>query len=1284
MPMPTKSQQLAWSTQQLFSNNYLITRLPRRSDWDNSSEAVDLFQKVRAIFAQAGPLLDSANESQIQKRVIDPVLELINPDYLTGEPLKTGVIPDYVFFPERAALQRKDLSKLIAVADAKEPGTDFDKATRERSPTRQVYDYLIDSQVSWGFVSDGARWRLLNKDSPTDRFFEVDLRRIVDAGDEEGWLYFFNLFRREAFIQREGVSFLDSIRQQSISFAQEVGDELKGRVFRALEELSRGFVSWPENGLDPRNSQVLDQLRENCFILLYRLLFIFHAEARDLLPLKNSDYLDLSLQRLRERTAGASRNGSNFSTSSRQLWTGLRDLFRLIDRGNPRLGVTPYNGGLFSPQGSSTFLHPTALDHWDISDSYLARAIDLMGTVDSIEGSGETVFIDYSGLEIRHLGSIYEGLLEYRLGYAASDHIAVREGERDVWVPADKVPTGASVVPGSGVKAGGLFLETEKHERKASGSYYTPEPVVKYIVRSTLAPLIAQRILESKGEGRPPEDAILSIKVCDPAMGSGHFLVEAVEVLSDALLRAAEENLGPGVIRPENLSLEWAKREVVRHCIYGVDLNPLAVELAKVSLWLATVSKEKPLSFLDHRLKCGNSLVGTTLLDMAWLPGERPVGVETPVTQPQSLVKELIRFLDEIESGLEDTVEDVKKKERAYGALSTSNAYTRFKRLGDIHTGLSFIDFDAASITAQYMEIANEVVYGDAAKWARKTSHNWVREAERESRAHGAFHWQLEFADVMVNPARGPRSGFDAIIGNPPYVRVETANKPERRYLMESRSFRCLVGRFDLSLPFLEKGLKLSRPEGRFGMIVTSPILTTDYGEKIRKWLLSDLTLDSVVDFGELDVFPGVGVRTCILVIENTPPGPGHQVQVSSPESVSALGSQERPLPQEVFRQSMGATIRVGLTEENLALKRRIDALSIPLGQLCYCITGVVAHDPKTHESKDRLISSAPKNEWYRPYIEAKEWDGRYGWVAPTRFIEYRPDVPGHMHRPKFPELFSSPKIFIQGISGSRLIATLDRQGVIANHSMLCCLKAEDILHVAGRRNLSERETEALRPDARYDLRYLLGLLCSRLMGFYYAAFLQSTTGISPDTVGVLPILRVDFDLASEKVTTSTVNTLTSLENDPEKQALEFDSVPSAERGKVAHDYICDAVSRLIENNRIIQAERRGFLGWLKQELGTDPLSLSGRTELRTYDSLSFDRLLGVLKKNRSRLTIDPSSRAFQERLQVEFSKSLERIRPRRAVNEAADSSIDRLIYQLYGLSEEDTSMVQGVPVARR
>ena len=111
-------------------------------------------------------------------------------------------------------------------------------------------------------------------------------------------------------------------------------------------------------------------------------------------------------------------------------------------------------------------------------------------------------------------------------------------------------------------------------------------------------------------------------------------------------------------------------------------------------------------------------------------------------------------------------------------------------------------------------------------------------------------------------------------------------------------------------------------------MIVTSPILTTDYGEKIRKWLLSDLTLDSVVDFGELDVFPGVGVRTCILVIENTPPGPGHQVQVSSPESVSALGSQERPLPQEVFRQSMGATIRVGLTEENLALKRRIDKLS--------------------------------------------------------------------------------------------------------------------------------------------------------------------------------------------------------------------------------------------------------------------------------------------------------------------------------------------------------------------
>ena len=438
------------------------------------------------------------------------------------------------------------------------------------------------------------------------------------------------------------------------------------------------------------------------------------------------------------------------------------------------------------------------------------------------------------------------------------------------------------------------------------------------------------------------------------------------------------------------------------------------------------------------------------------------------------------------------------------------------------------------------------------------------------------------------------------------------------------------------------------------------------------------MVLESVADFGDFAVFPGVGVRTCILEILKNPPAPDQAVRVSAPPSPAQLGESELTMLQEIFRSSQGATIRVGLTSDQLALKAWIDKRSIPLGQLCYCITGVVAHDSKTHESKDRLISPVAKNQWYRPYIEAKEWEGRYGWLSPTRFIEYRPDVPGHMHRPKFPELFSSPKIFIQGISGPTLIATLDRQGVIANHSMLCCVKAEDILHLGNRLNLREEERTALHPDPRYDIRFILGLVCSRLMGFYYSRFLQSTAGVPPDIVGLLPIPKIDFDQAAGDALPPIVEALSASEGDPVEQMTTLGSVPTAQQSRVAHDYICSTVSRIIENNRIVQLERQGFLEWLGVETGFDPREMKGRSELRAYESLSSDALLSILKRNRTRLKVDPSNRSFQERLRAEHAASIDKIRPLKARNDESDRSIDRVVYRLFSLSTEDIGLIEG------
>ena len=202
--------------------------------------------------------------------------------------------------------------------------------------------------------------------------------------------------------------------------------------------------------------------------------------------------------------------------------------------------------------------------------------------------------------------------------------VAVKEKGKEVWLPAGE--TGKSKKFSDRVEAGGLYLVTDKGERKATGSFYTPEYIVKHLVKNTLAPLIDPMMEEAIWSDDLRKDLLkklLSLKVLDPAMGSGHFLVEATDYIAREIIHAKE------IARHEDLESEdiaendihWARREVVRNCIYGVDLNPMAVELAKLSLWLTTVASNKPLSFLDHHLRCGNSLIGAELDKLATLPG---------------------------------------------------------------------------------------------------------------------------------------------------------------------------------------------------------------------------------------------------------------------------------------------------------------------------------------------------------------------------------------------------------------------------------------------------------------------------------------------------------------------------------------------------------------------------------------------------------------------------------------------------------------------------------------
>ena len=372
----------------------------------------------------------------------------------------------------------------------------------------------------------------------------------------------------------------------------------------------------------------LTAVRHAALIFLYRLLFILYAEDRGLLPVNDRRYDDYGLRkRVRDDVATRMQIGDTFSSAATNYYDRLNTLFRLIDLGDPSIGLPPYNGGLFS-RDSAPLLESVRLP-----DSVIADIIyDLSHTRSVRKGDSVRSFVNYRDMSVQQLGSIYERLLEQE---------PVRGDD------------------------GKIGMRPNPYARKDSGSFYTPQELVDLIVEKTLAPLVEERLTafetrakELKSDRRPkperrkelealdPAVAALDLKILDPAMGSGHFLVTAVDFLSDDIAHMVEyvpavpEWLDDGcgsayvsplveriaAIREEILQRaresDWAidklqltdqaiiRRMVLKRCIYGVDKNPLAVELAKVSLWLHSFTVGAPLSFLDHHLRCGDSLLG--------------------------------------------------------------------------------------------------------------------------------------------------------------------------------------------------------------------------------------------------------------------------------------------------------------------------------------------------------------------------------------------------------------------------------------------------------------------------------------------------------------------------------------------------------------------------------------------------------------------------------------------------------------------------------------------------
>ena len=539
-------------------------------------------------------------------------------------------------------------------------------------------------------------------------------------------------------------------------------------------------------------------LLNESLIVIYRILFLLFAEARGLVPRWHPVYAESYT--IESVASGDVRDG---------LWETLQAVARLAHRGcrAGTLRVPPFNGRLFSP-ADAPLADTLPLDDRVVSDALMALT--------STSGKAGRERISYADLGVEQLGGVYEHLLDFDVASAP-------------------------------VRARPVLVATGR--RKATGSFYTPRSLTEFLVRRTLAPLV---------QDQTPE-AILTVRVLDPAMGSGAFLVAACRYLADAYEHALirEGSVTAGDLDAQDRA--QFRRSIAQRCLFGVDVNPMAVQLGRLSLWLATLASDKPLSFLDHHLRTGNSLVGASMEDVMRhrTPGRSTAARrDLPLFDYDDLQHSLGSAIDarlELSAIADDTVQQVRAKEHTLESLNRSGGpLERWKRAANLWCAAWYSRHGSGPDRATFGELVHRVLRGSGSLPAH-VAEALLSQAEAIAGEQRFFHWHLEFPEVFFD-TRGnplPNGGFDAIVGNPPWDMLRhdgaAAGTTELlAFISGSGQFR-LQGRGHSNLYqlFAERGLSLLKPGGRAGMILPAGFGTDQAGGLLRQYFFDRTVVDT-------------------------------------------------------------------------------------------------------------------------------------------------------------------------------------------------------------------------------------------------------------------------------------------------------------------------------------------------------------------------------------------------------------------------------------------------------
>ena len=763
------------------------------------------------------------------------------------------------------------------------PGQDLDtrftSAGRlEDSPNGRLERLLRKTRIPAGVLFNSKRLRLVSAPyGESSGFMDFVLEELAETAGRPLVAALRLLLGQDRLLSLPANERLSALLSDSRKYQNEVSERLAGQVLHGLYDLLRGIQAADAH----RGGALLrDPLRENpdevyraLLTVIMRLVFLLYAEQRGLLPDDDETFVrHYSLMKLFDRLRADEAFHPDTMDQRYGAWAHLLALFRMVHDGarSGPMRLPPRHGALFNPDKYPFLEGRIAAGgrqiHERIKPPLVSDGTVLAVLKKLLVLDGER--ISYRALDVEQIGSVYETMMGFRLETAAGPSVAVKSPKkhgapsvvnletlleepsrsRGRWVQqatdrklTDRVLKAVaaatsvkglhaaldSVVDRSATpdiaETRSLLLQPNE-ERRRSGSHYTPRALTGPIVRRTLEPILA-RLGEAAGGSAPRPEAVLDLKVCDPAMGSGAFLVEACRQLGDALIEAWKVHGGrPGIPADEDETV-FARRLVAQKCLYGVDRNPLAVDLAKLSLWLVTLARNHPLTFVDHAFRAGDSLVGLSRTQIGAFDWKEGGGDFVAL-----LAREALKRVRALRRQIREAGEEVADYERRALWMDAEHELASVRLHGDLVLAAFFGESNPAARERERKRLAADVRNRRADK-----HRSWIKELRAGDPPLAPFHWEIEFPEVFdrENP------GFDAFVGNPPFAGKNTLNAANPSGYLDwlKHAHQQSHGNSDLVAHFFRCGFHLLRDGGALGLIATNTIGQGDTRSTGLRWI---------------------------------------------------------------------------------------------------------------------------------------------------------------------------------------------------------------------------------------------------------------------------------------------------------------------------------------------------------------------------------------------------------------------------------------------------------------